>query len=550
MRKILRFVLAMVFIIFIYSALFAVLMDYEGQNKNVEPVTAVYWVINTITAVGYGDIVFQSPIGRIFSALVGLSGIIILFSVVLPIVITPWFERLTKELPSSAPPGMSDHIIICGYNPLVETLVEKFFQQDVRFLVIERSEEVAKTIFKRYPTIWGDPSERDVLINANIHHARLLIANERDAANADIVLTVREISDIEVIALVEDLGRSRFLRYAGASRIISPKTLMGTFIARITSPPKKGIFPGAVPLFGGIQLVELPIHPGSSLIEKTISKSDLRRRTGANIVGIWQRGKFVPCPGPDEEIQIHSVLIAVGGIEQLTQLRGLTIGTRKVGPTIVIGYGDVGRRIVKVFFEEGLQPLVVDQRELEDTYFKHIMGDGTSETVLSEASVENAVAILVMLNNDSDVVFSTLVARNMNPDAFIVARANRVRSVEKIYRAGADYVASVPIVASHMLMKIAQAEEEDVAMIYEELEVMKFEVKKISSLAGKSLRKNNLPGRFGCTIVAIDRENEVITDIDPDTVILGGDDIKILGSPESIEEFSRVHRQRFNIWKV
>lgn len=547
MRKIIRFFLAMIFIIVLYSALFAVLMDYEGQSENVEPVTAVYWVINTITSVGYGDIVFQGPIGRIFSALVGLTGIIILFSVVLPIVITPWFERLTKELPSSAPPGMSDHIIICGYNPLVETLVEKFSQQKVPFLLIERSEEIAKTIFKRYPTVWGDPSERNVLINADIHSARLLIANEKDAANADIVLTVREISDIEVIAMVEDLGRSRFLRYAGASRIISPKTLMGTFIARITSPPKKGVFPGAFPLFGGIQLVEFPIHPGSSLIEKKISESDLRRRTGANIVGIWQRGKFVPSPGPDEVIHIHSVLIAVGGAEQLTRLRGLTAGIHKEGPTIVVGYGDVGRRIVKVFSEEGLQPLVIDQRELEDTSFTHIMGDGTCENVLKEAGVEDAVAILVMLNNDSDVVFTTLVARNMNPDAFIVARANRVRSAEKIYRAGADYVASVPIVSSHMLGRIAQAEEEDVAMIYEGLEVKKFMVKKRSSLAGKSLRKIDLSGRFGCTVVAIDRENEIITDIDPDTVVLERDVLMILGSSEDIEVLCRMHGRRFKI---
>ena len=67
-----------------------------------------------------------------------------------------------------------------------------------------------------------------------------------------------------------------------------------------------------------------------------------------------------------------------------------------------------------------------------------------------------------------------------------MARANRAMSAEKIYRAGADYVASVPIVASHMLTKIAQSHEEELTMIYEELELIRLRVKRWSGLDGKT----------------------------------------------------------------
>ena len=73
-----------------------------------------------------------------------------------------------------------------------------------------------------------------------------------------------------------------------------------------------------------------------------------------------------------------------------------------------------------------------------------------------KARIKEAVSILIMLNQDSDAIYATLLAKNLNPDAFVVVRANRLKSAEKIYRAGADYVASVPIVASHMLAKIIQ----------------------------------------------------------------------------------------------
>ena len=88
---------------------------------------------------------------------------------------------------------------------------------------------------------------------------------------------MREISDIEIIALVDDLTRSRFLRYAGASRIISPKTLLGTFIAQITSPPMRNVFPGSIQLFGDLLLVELPIYPGAELIGEKLEEIGIKR---------------------------------------------------------------------------------------------------------------------------------------------------------------------------------------------------------------------------------------------------------------------------------
>ena len=92
--------------------------------------------------------------------------------------------------------------------------------------------------------------KREVQNRASIQSATLFITNEKDELDAEVLLSLREISDIEIIELVNDLNSSRFLCYAGASRIISPKTLLGTFIAQIASPPRKLVFPGAISLFG------------------------------------------------------------------------------------------------------------------------------------------------------------------------------------------------------------------------------------------------------------------------------------------------------------
>ena len=393
----------------VYSFVFMALMNFEGQLRNVNFATAVYWVIVTMTTLGYGDIVFKSAIGYIFTIIVALSGIAILWAVVVPLGITPNLERMIRAAPSSMPEKMNGHIIVSGYNPIVETLAERFSLLKIPFLIIERSESEAKKIYKNYPVLWGDPSQAEVLRRASISSARLFIANENEELNAEVILTLREISDIEIIALVDDLTRSRFLRYAGASRIISPKTLLGTFIAQITSPPMRNIFPGAIQLFGDLLLVELPIYPGAELIGEKLEEIGVKN-TGTGIVGIWQRGVFHPSPGPEETVRSNSVLMAVGNIEHLSTIRDLTLGHRKEGPQIILGYGDVGKRVAAVLSDCGINPMILDRRALTEVDFPHITGDATEEADLLQAGIKEAVGVSIMLNLDSDAIYATLLA--------------------------------------------------------------------------------------------------------------------------------------------
>lgn len=540
--KVYRFIALMVLLVAVYSLIFVALMLNEGHPEFANPIIAIYWVIVTMTTVGYGDIVFRSPAGHLFSSFVSLSGITILFAVALPMMVTPWVERISRELPTGISRNAKDHIIICGYSPIVETLVEKLVSMAIPFVIIERREDTARSIYRKYPTVWGDPSDRVVILNANIHQAKMLIANESDELNADVILTAREISGVETLALVEDLNRSRFLSYAGASRVVSPKTLLGTFLAQIASPPREGVFPGAVQLFGNIWLVELPVYPGSDLVGRRLSDHVIQE-TGVKIVGMWQRGRY--CPVPEEEVVANSVILAVGDLDHLSLLRDRTVQPLGQGQFLVVGYGDVGRRVVRVLCDWGISPTVVDRRDLADHGFRNIQGDGSSENVLIEAGVKEAKGILIMLNRDQDVIYTTLIARNLNPAAFIVARANHASAVEKIYRAGADYVASVPLVASHMLFKMVRDEGEGLTILFEGLELKRHEVPKRSAIAGRSIREAEIRRRCGCTVVAIERSGVINYKVTPDTLIRTGDVLAVLGSPSEIDLFSRLVRRRW-----
>jgi voltage-gated potassium channel len=309
-----------------YIWLFEYLMILENQPENANWITAIYWATTTIATVGYGDVVFTSLEGRIFTIFMQISGILLISVFLVTYVITPWMDRIIKfRLPRKVSSGMKDHIIICGYNQLVETLISELIEQDTLFVVVEDEEEIVRElVYKNIPCIFGVPSDKQTLQNAGIEKARLLITNKSDETNANIVLTAREFDELTIIAIVEDRANSKYLEYAGANTVVSPKSMFGQFIGRKAMDRLVSRVTGATEIFEGINVVEFPIYLKSPLIGKTLKELSNRQITGAKIVGIWKSGNLSFDPREEDMIRENSVLLAVGTPEELSKLKKLT----------------------------------------------------------------------------------------------------------------------------------------------------------------------------------------------------------------------------------
>ncbi len=326
-KSVISYVSISAFLVLTYSTVFLYLMrTYE--NREYEFITAVYWVIVSMTTVGYGDIYFNSTIGHLFSVIVALSGVIIFFALLFPLVITPQLEKaLRKELPSKVQNNLKNHLIICGYNQLVETLIMELDEYKIPFMVIdEKGKNIKQLISRKIICVYGDATDENVLLNSNILSARMLIANQSDEKNASIILTAKKISNIEVISLVENVAKAGYLKYAGSDRVISPKTLFGKYIGRKAIDPLTDHLAGATKFFEDLSIVELPIYPRSVLIGKKLKDALIHQRTGTNIVGLWSIGKLSLNPQPEDLIRENSVLLAVGTEKQLEELKKLAEG--------------------------------------------------------------------------------------------------------------------------------------------------------------------------------------------------------------------------------
>lgn len=131
---------------------------------------------------------------------------------------------------------------------------------------------------------------------------------------------------------------------------------------------------------------------------------------------------------------------------------------RMSGHFIVCGYGRVGRTVAREFEGEGVPFVVVDRNEeLEAELIRDgvvcIIGDSTSDDVVRQAGIDRAKGFVCALDSDANNVFVTIVARALNPDVYIVARASEANAADRMYKAGADRVVS-PYVSSgrHMAL--------------------------------------------------------------------------------------------------
>ncbi|MCL7415172.1 MAG: potassium channel protein [ANME-2 cluster archaeon] len=310
-------------LLYSYIAIF-IKSYFEGESLSF--IEGLYFVIISMTTVGYGDVFMTSPVGLVFSMVVCLSGVIIIFALLFPFVFMPLFEKqLRGELPTRAPTKLENHVIICGYNKIVESLVNELEDHTMSYIVVDNDDKQIRSLLKDgIECVFGDPGEEKVLEVAGVCRARLLIANKSDEKNASIILTAKEICNIEVLAIVNNKGNSDYLKYAGADRVISPKSLLGSFIGRKAIEPLTDRVINSTAFMDDLEIAEFPIYPGSSLLRKSLKQSRIRELTGANVVGIWKGGELSLNPMSYDVIKRNSILLVVGDKEQLRKFKRLT----------------------------------------------------------------------------------------------------------------------------------------------------------------------------------------------------------------------------------
>ncbi len=508
---------------------------YEGTPRTF--LESMQFTVEMFTTTGFGgdSNEWDSPQLNAFIIVMDLLGMALLIGA-LPVLASPFLEEaFSTTVPRTLDESLTGHVVICSDTSRAEALVAELASLSVPYVIVEPDRDRAVELYEGgQRVVRADPESTTGLEAARLPDARALLADVSDQVDASIVLAAKELAeDVPVVSVVEDPDRATYHRLAGADEVLSPRPLLGESLAsKVTAAQATGI-DQAIEIDDELELAEVPVRRGSRLVGTTLADSGIRERTGVNVIGTWFRGEFDASPSPTAALEAGTVLLVSGRPDQI---RGLVELTRSevrrfgAGKTIVVGHGRVGRTVAAALDKAGIPNTTIDREEAEGV---DVVGDATDPETLSAAGIEGARTVVLALPDDTTAEFATLVVRDLAPDTEVVARVEENASIAKMYRAGADYVLSLSTVTGRMSASYL-LEDHDVLSLDRQVEVIRTTAPEIT---GQTIGGADIRSETGSTVVAIERDGEVLSDIGPDVRIEPGDELVVVGSDEGVRQF-------------
>jgi Trk K+ transport system NAD-binding subunit len=400
-------------------------------------------------------------------------------------------------------------------------------------VVLEHDEAEARRLFDRGQRVVFGSLEDGGLQAAGLERARALIANGTDDENAAVILAARQAGfSGQVLALVEEPFHRKPMMLAGATAVYTPRHILGAALAARASRRISPRVAGIQQIGRKLEVSEVRIEPGSAVAGSTLEKAGIGARTGATVIAQWVAGRLLTPPTADMRLEPGGVAVVVGSresVERLGALFGRAAARRGEGAFVVGGYGEVGRKVVELLRDAGEEVRVVDRTGHEGV---DRVGDVLDQRVLEEVGVDQAQAVVLALDTDSSTLFATVIVKDLAPAVPVIARVNRAENVERIHRAGADFALSISQVSGQMLARRLLGEE--AVSIDPQLKVKRVAA---AGLAGRHPAELRVRERTGCSVVAVERGDEVGVEFRPEFRFDAADAVYVCGDTAAVGRF-------------
>jgi len=300
-------------------------MAIEGMTF----VDALYMSVITVSTVGFGEVTPLSPIGRLFTiALIvtGVGTVIYLLTVAAELVLEGTLrEFFGRSAMDKRIHDLRGHVVICGFGRLGRAVVEELERHDVPTVIIESDPaKESDLIAMNLLYVIGSALEESAMEKASIDSARaVVVATASDSDNVYIVLSVREKRpDIFIYARGDSEAGLRRLRLAGATQTLAAYQWGGMRIAASILRPSVVDFlelttPGRQ---SEIDLEEIKVAANSAADGKTVSEVE-RQNERVRVVALKRGDEPISMiPSPDSRIAAGDLLVVIGDAKSLQNL--------------------------------------------------------------------------------------------------------------------------------------------------------------------------------------------------------------------------------------
>lgn len=523
-------------IVAVYTVVFHVVMRFEGQQHSW--ITGAYWVLVVMSTLGFGDITFQSDLGRLFSMVVLLSGstfmLVLLPFMFIQFFYVPWMEaQAAARAPRELDADTAGHVILTGLGIVERALIRMLVRDQIAYvLLVSDLQEALNLHDEGFSVMLGDVDDRGTYLRARVEQAALVVAAQSDTTNTNIAFTVREISaGVSIVGTASSEASVDILELAGCNQVLRLGQMLGQALARrVLGRDAKCHVVGE---FGDLLIAEAATA-GTPLVGRTLKDIRLADHARVTVVGLWDRGRFSGA-GPETMVTATSVLLLAGSREDLEEYDSLFCLYRlSDAPVIIIGGGRVGRAAAAALKAQGIDYRIVERNAERIRDPEHyVQGDAADLEVLTRAGIADCSSVVVTTHDDDINVYLAIYCRKLRPDVQILARANQDRNVSTLHRAGADFVMSYASTGANSIYNLLKRG--SVLLLAEGLDVFRVPVPK--SMAGRSLAECSVRQTTGCNVIAVEHEGKSDAHPDPHSPLPAKAELIVVGDAEAEQRF-------------
>ncbi|MBM4289292.1 MAG: potassium transporter KefB [Deltaproteobacteria bacterium] len=275
-----------------------------------------------------------------------------------------------KEVIDHSVPG--DHLIIVGFGVNGRNLARAAKTGGIPYVIIEMNPEtVRRERESGEPIFYGDATQEEILIHANIEQARIMVVVINDPAATRRIVTVARRLNPRTYVIV----RTRYLQEVpslfelGADDVVPEEfetsveiftlVLKKYLVAReeierfVTQVRADGYLilrgiSGKLESAGGglehlhdFEISTFRLQEGAPLVGKSLAEVELRKKFGVTVLAIRRRGQMLPNPEPDKKLEAGDLLVLMGTPEHICSSNYL-FKNLEVGPECALTPSSLG----------------------------------------------------------------------------------------------------------------------------------------------------------------------------------------------------------------
>jgi voltage-gated potassium channel len=535
-KTLLRLISLLFFLVLVYSVIFHLLMEDEGQHFSW--ITGVYWTLTVMTTLGFGDITFHTDGGRFFSIVVLMTGVMFLL-VILPFTFieffyAPWMKaQASARAPRQLPPETRDHVIFTCHDPVTVALIPLLEKYGHPYVVLCQNSAEALELYEQGVAVAvGDLDDPETYRRMHLPQAAMLVASRSDVLNTNITFTARELAeDVPIVACASTDAARDVLELAGATHVLRLDQTMGQALARRVIG--RDCAAHIIGESNGLQIAEANAA-GTELEGLTLARCQIRSRTGVSIIGVWDHGRLNSVE-PEIVIQRQTVLVLAGTAGQIANYNA-TFSHKLPGQShvIIVGGGRVGRFTSRILREAGLSTTIIEKvPERVVNFPEAVIGDATRMEILKAARAREADTIILTTHDDDLNISLTIFFRRLRENFQIISRCTLERNVQTLHRAGANLVLSSASMGANTIFNLIR--ESDNLLLAEGVFIFSSPVPR--KMAGRALADCAIRAETGCTVIAVEHEGVRTVNPEAGTILRPDGKLLLIGTLEAEEKF-------------